>query len=41
MRTWKCPNCKRETIEKSKIVIVLCKCGEYMDEQIIKLGDEE
>ena len=34
MKTFKCPNCKRDTESKDDIVIILCSCGEYMEEDI-------
>ena len=28
---WKCDNCKDESIKEDTIIIVRCKCGEFME----------
>ena len=32
IKSWKCPNCNRETITYDEIKGILCGCGEYFME---------
>ena len=33
MKSWKCPNCKRERLTQKEIVSLKCICGEYLKEE--------
>lgn len=32
MKTWKCPNCKRERETEDDIKMLVCRCQEEMEE---------